>query len=322
MENKMNDILNTTENTENAEPIWTQIKIDCSVTDLDTVCAIAGMVDNGLMIEDYSDVREGVNAIYGELLGEEILEKDPEKAAVSIFLPETRSVPEAIAFLRDRLRISEINAEVNTVGVKESDWADCWKKYYKPVHIGGRIVIVPAWENYEPEDGQIIVSMDPGMAFGTGTHETTRLCATFIEKYLKPNTRVLDVGTGSGILAIIAAKLGATDIDAFDIDANAVGAAQRNCNENGVGFIKCGVSDLIAEAKGEYDFVCANIVADIIIRMAPNVAEHMKTDGLLVVSGIIARQAEAVKEALISGGLTIIDTLEENDWNSFVFTKK
>ena len=135
---------------QNTEPVWTQIKINCTVTDLDTVCAIAGMVDNGLMIEDYSDVREGVNAIYGELLGEEILEKDPDKAAVSVFLPETRSVPEAMAFLRDRLRIAEIDATVETVGVKESDWADCWKKYYKPVHIGNRIVIVPAWEDYAP----------------------------------------------------------------------------------------------------------------------------------------------------------------------------
>ena len=307
---------------QNTEPIWTQIKIDCDITDLDTVCAIAGMVDNGLMIEDYSDVREGVNAIYGELLGEEILEKDPTKAAVSVFLPETRSVPEAMAFLRDRLRIAEIDATVETVGVKESDWADCWKKYYKPVHIGKRIVIVPAWEEYEAAEGQVTVSMDPGMAFGTGTHETTRLCATFIEKYLKAGSRVLDVGTGSGILAIIAAKLGATEIDAFDIDANAVGAAQRNCNENGVGFIRCEVSDLIAEAKGEYDFVFANIVADIIIRMAPDVAKHMKKDGLLIVSGIIERQAEDAKAALIAGGLTLIDSLEENDWNSFVFTKK
>ena len=307
---------------QNNEQFWTQIKIDCDITDLDTVCAIAGMVDNGLMIEDYSDVREGVNAIYGELLGEEILEKDPDKAAVSVFLPETRSVPEAVAFLRDRLRIAEINATVETVGVKESDWANNWKKYYKPVHIGNRIVVVPAWEEYTSAENEIIVRMDPGMAFGTGTHETTRLCATFVEKYLKAGTRVLDVGTGSGILAIIAAKLGATDIDAFDIDANAVGAAQRNCNDNGVGFIKCGVSDLIAEAKGEYDFVCANIVADIIIRMAPDVGAHMKNGGLLVVSGIIERQAEDAKAALIAGGLTLIDSLEENDWNAFVFTKK
>lgn len=304
------------------EPVWTQIKIDCSITDLDSVCAIAGMVDNGLMIEDYSDVREGVNAIYGELLGEEILEKDPEKAAVSVFLPETRSVPEAIAFLRDRLRDCGINAEVSTVGVKESDWADSWKKYYKPVHIGERIVIVPAWEDYIPAEGEITVSMDPGMAFGTGTHETTRLCATFIEKYLKAGSRVLDVGTGSGILAIVAAKLGATEIDAFDIDANAVIAAQRNCDENGVSFIKCGVSDLIAEAKGEYDLVCANIVADIIIRMAPNIGAHVKKGGLLIVSGIIERQAEETKAALIAGGLELIDTLEENDWNSFVFTRR
>lgn len=303
------------------EAIWTQIKIDCSVSDLDAVCAIAGMVDNGLMIEDYSDVREGVNAIYGELLGEEILEKDPKKASVSVFLSEDRSVPEAIAFLNERINGTGIGATVQTVGVKESDWADAWKKYYKPVHIGKRIVIVPAWEQYEAADGEITVSMDPGMAFGTGTHETTRLCATFVEKYLKPTYRVLDVGTGSGILAIIAAKLGAKDIDATDIDANAVGAAQRNCTDNGAEFINCMVSDLLSSAKGKYDFICANIVADIIIRLAPNVADYMNDGAFLVVSGVIARQAEEVKAALTRGGLTLCDAAEENDWNSFVFQK-
>ena len=231
--------------------VWTQIRVSCKTAELDTVCAVMGMVDNGLMIEDYSDVREGVNAIYGELLDEELLEKDPEQAAVSVFLPETRSVPEAIAFLRERLAASGVEAKVETVGVREEDWADCWKKYYKPIHIGERVVIVPAWEEYEPKPGEVTVSMDPGMAFGTGTHETTRLCAFLIDKYLKPTDRVLDVGPGSGILAIIAAKLGARDIEAFDIDANAVRAAQRNCEDNGVPFIKCGVSDLIASADGE-----------------------------------------------------------------------
>lgn len=303
------------------EPIWTQIRISCRVEELDSVCAIAGMVDNGLMIEDYSDVREGVNAIYGELLDEEILEKDPSQAAVSVFIPEDRSVPEALAFLRERIAASGVEASIETVGVKESDWADVWKQYYKPVHIGKNIVIVPAWERYEPAEGEITVSMDPGMAFGTGTHETTRLCATFLEKYLKPTDRVLDVGTGSGILAIIAAKLGARDIDALDIDANAVRAAQRNCEDNGADFIRCRVSDLIASAEGEYDLICANIVADIIIRMAADVARYMKPGALLIVSGIIARQAEDAKAALVNGGLELCDMLEENDWNSFVFKK-
>ena len=303
------------------DEIWTQIRISCRTADLETVCAVAGMIDNGLQIEDYSDVCEGVNAIYGELLDEEILAKDPEAAAVSIYLPGTRSVPEALSFIRDRLAAEGIDAQVETVGVKESDWADVWKKYYKPVRISDRLVIVPAWEEY-PENGrELIVRMDPGMAFGTGTHETTRLCAAFVEKYLKPTDRVMDVGTGSGILAIIAAKLGAREIDAFDIDANAVLVAQRNCADNGAPFIRCAVSDLIAEADGEYDFVCANIVADIIVRMAPDVGAHICHGGLLVVSGIIETQAERTCAALTAGGLELCDSAEENDWCSFVFRR-
>lgn len=304
-----------------SEPIWTQIKIDCGVCDLDAVCAIAGMVDNGLMIEDYSDVRQGVNAVYGELIGEEILEKDPERAAVSVFLSEDRSVPEAMAFLRERIDAAGIAASIETVGVKESDWADVWKQYYKPVHIGKRIVVVPAWEDYAPVGDEVTVSMDPGMAFGTGTHETTRLCTVLLEKYLRLSDRVLDVGTGSGILAITAAKLGARDIDALDIDANAVQAARRNCEANGVGFIRCRVSDLIAEAEGKYGLICANIVADIILRMAGDVTRYMEPGGLLIVSGIIERQAQQTLQALEEKGLVLCERLEENDWNAFVFQK-
>ncbi len=303
------------------EPIWTQIKIDCGVCDLDGVCAIAGMVDNGLMIEDYSDVRQGMNAVYGELIGEEILAKDPEKASVSVFLSEDRSVPEAMAFLRERISAAGITASIGAVGVKESDWADVWKQYYKPVHIGKRIVIVPAWEEYTPVEDEVTVSMDPGMAFGTGTHETTRLCSVLLEKYLKPTDRVLDVGTGSGILAIIAAKLGARDIEALDIDANAVQAAKRNCEANGVGYIDCRVSDLISEAHGQYGLICANIVADIILRMSGEVSRYMEPGALLIVSGIIERQAEETLSALESRGLELCERLEENDWNAFVLRK-
>lgn len=298
---------------------WTQIRVECALTDLDTVTAVMSMIDNGLMIEDYSDVTEGLNAIYGELLDEEILKKDKSKAAVSVYLSEDRNATETLTVLNARFSSLGLNVKTETLGLKEEDWANCWKKYYKPIHIGKRVVIVPMWEDYSPKPDEVTVKMDPGMAFGTGTHETTSLCAELIEKYMPSNCRALDVGTGSGILAILESKLGADTVDALDIDHNAVKVAKENCIANNVSNVSCRQSDLIAKADGKYDFISANIVADIIIRMAENVSQYLKPNGLLVVSGIIEPQAEQVISVFKNKGFTLEFKLDKNDWNAFVF---
>lgn len=300
---------------------WTQLRVSCDVKDLDTVSAVMSMVDNGLMIEDYSDVTEGLNAIYGELLDEEIIKKDKTKAAVSVYLSEDRSVPEIISSLKDRFDGLKLKVGIETLGLKEEDWAECWKKYYKPLRIGKHIVIVPAWEDYAAKEDDVIVKIDPGMAFGTGTHETTSLCAELIEKYMPKGVRALDVGTGSGILAVIASKLGAREVEALDIDPNAVRAAKENCAANGALNITCRQSDLIRAASGRYAFISANIVADIILRMSENVTDYLEDGGILIVSGIIETQAKDVCDALAEKGLTLIDKLSKNDWNAFAFVK-
>lgn len=300
---------------------WTQIRCECDLKDLDTVVAVMSMVDNGLMIEDYSDVADGMNAIYGELLDEEIINKDKTKGAVSVYLGQDRNAPETIEMLRSRFMELGVEVSITTVGLNEDDWANCWKKYYKPVEIGKAVAIVPMWVDYENKENRVIVRMDPGMAFGSGTHETTALCAEFIEKYITAGVRALDVGTGSGILAILASKLGAATVDALDIDANAVRVAAENCEQNGVTNIRCLQSDLIRSASGKYDFISANIVADIIIRMAENVGDYLKDDGLLVVSGIIERQAEQVLSVFTDKGFVLVDKMDKNDWNAFVFRK-
>ncbi len=300
---------------------WTQIRTECALADLDTVSAVMSMIDNGLMIEDYSDVAEGMNAIYGELLDEEIINKDKTRGAVSVYLSEDRNAPEAIELLKSRFLSLGIDVKVEGIGLCEEDWANCWKKYYKPLHIGKSVVIVPMWEDYEALDDEIIVKMDPGMAFGTGTHETTALCAELIEKYLPAGARALDVGTGSGILAVLASKLGAKEVEALDIDANAVGVAKENCKMNGTHNVVCRQSDLIKEANGLYDFISANIVAEIIIRMSENVGDYLADDGILVVSGIIEPQAEQVVSSFKDKGFYLVDKLEKNDWNAFVFKK-
>lgn len=211
---------------------WIQIKVTADCKYLDDITAVMSMVDNSLMIEDYSDVEKELDGVYGDLIDEELLSRDRTKASVSVFLPELRSPAESLGFISGRLAELKIPADIERVGVSEEDWADSWKKYYKPIKTGKRIVIVPLWEKYEPCDGEICVLMDPGMAFGTGTHETTRLCANLLETYLHPGDKMLDVGCGSGILAICAAKLGAESCFACDIDPNAVRVARENIEIN------------------------------------------------------------------------------------------
>ncbi len=298
---------------------WTQVRCECALKDLDAVAAVMSMVENGLMIEDYSDVTDGLNAIYGELLDEEIINKDKTRGAVSFYLSEDRNAAEIIDGLKLKYEAMGIDVITTTVGLREEDWADCWKKYYKPLRIGKNVMIVPAWEDYSPLPEDVIVRIDPGMAFGTGTHETTALCAELIEKYMVRGDRVLDVGTGSGILAVLESKLGAGEVDALDIDPSAVKAAKENCEANGVSNVRCMQSDLIRSADGRYNFISANIVADIIIRMSENTAEHMLPGGILIVSGIIEPQADQVVSAFEAKGFSLVEKISKNDWNAFAF---
>lgn len=302
---------------------WTQIRVGCKISDLNAVSAVMSMVDNNLMIEDANEI-DLMDTCYGELLDESMVNADRSVGAVSVYVAEERNPAESVAFVKERLGLMGIEYELTLSGMKEEDWANSWKKYYKPIRIAHRLMVVPTWEEYEPQEGDLILKMDPGMAFGTGTHETTRLCATLTEDYMKPGARVLDVGTGSGILAIAASKLGAGEVMAYDIDPVAVRVAQENCDVNGCDNVTCGISDLLAgvDTKGGlYDFVCANIVADIIVRMADDILRYMKPGGLLAVSGIIDTQAERVHAALTRGGLTHILTRAENDWNAMLFTR-
>jgi len=181
----------------------------------------------------------------------------------------------------------------------------------------------PPWIPYTPAENEIVVQMDPGMAFGTGTHETTRLCLMLLERYLTPGDRVLDVGTGSGILSIAARKLGARSAYAYDIDPVAVRVAKDNVIANGVSDITCGVSDLLndIDRSEPYDFVCANIVADILIRMSADIGSVMKTGGLIITSGIIEGKCEEVRAAMEANGFAVAHTETENDWVAYVFKK-
>lgn len=303
---------------------WIQIKTSCKSEDLDTVCSVLCMINSGLMIEDYSDVDRELDGVYGDLIDESILNADRTKAAVSIFVPAASSPAETVMMIRKRFSELNIEAEVVTDEVSEEDWANSWKAYYKPIHTGKRIVIVPVWEKYDAADGEITVLMDPGMAFGTGTHETTRLCAALLEDYVSEGCRMIDVGCGSGILAICASKLGAGYCYACDIDPNAVKVARENVLLNEVRNMDCEVSDLVREVDpsgAEFDVAAVNIVADVIIRFAPDIGSYLKDNATLIVSGIICERAEETLAALKDAGFEPMSELRENGWYAAALKK-
>ena len=297
--------------------IWTQVKVTVPLKELDSLVAVMSMINNNLMIEDYSDIDTNLKTCYGDLIDEKILNANKDIASVSVFIPSDRSYMDDLAYIRQRCAELELHAEVELVGVNEEDWANSWKAYYKPIKIGERIVIVPAWEKYNASPDEIVVRMDPGMAFGTGTHETTRLVIKLLEKYVKSGARVADVGCGSGILAICAAKYGAGVCRAYDIDPMAVRVANENIKDSGLTNVTCDQSDLLKQVSledGRYDLVCANIVADIIIRMTPDVWQYLKDDGVLLASGIIAERCDDVIACFEQNGFKIVEVLTDNDW--------
>ena len=293
---------------------WTKLTVTGKTADLESISAVMSMLDNGLMIEDYSDFS--LNGMYGELVDDSILNADRDTVKVSIFVPEDKSFIEYKEFLETRIADLGIDAALSFEGVNEDDWAESWKQYYKPIPLG-RVTVVPAWEKYEAKEGEILVRMDPGMAFGTGTHETTRLVMRIMQDELRGGERVLDVGTGSGILSICASKLGAKTCNAYDIDPVAVKVARENAKDDGCDNITVGVSDLLSGVDlsgGKYDFCVANIVADIIIRMMPDIPDYLEEGAPLILSGIIEGRADEVRDAVRAAGFRIVREERENDW--------
>ena len=304
---------------------WSQLKVTCKVPHLDTLCAIMSYIDSSIMIEDYSDIETGLKTVYGDLIDESILNSDKSIASCSIYVSEDQNINEYISFIQSQLTENGIEAKIEILGTDEEEWSTAWKKYYKPTHIGEKIVIVPTWEDYTPENGEIVIDMDPGMAFGTGTHETTRLCAEFLEENLQKGDYLLDVGSGSGILAICGSKLGAEKCAACDIDPIAVRTEKENAERNNCPNIDCYVSDLLSDVKlmdnRLFDVVTANIVADIIIRLAPDVGALIKPNGLLIASGIIDEREADVDAALKKYGFEKISAKHEKGWCAILVKK-
>ena len=227
-----------------------------------------------------------------------------------------------------RRRLADLFADSNdsylcqTEEIREDQWVNAWKEFYKPEKLGERIVVKPTWEEYTPAPGEIVIDLDPGMAFGTGGHATTKNCLRLLEKEISVGKTVLDIGTGSGILAICSAKLGAASVLAVDIDEDAVKIAEENMAQNGVADVvtaQCG--DLLETVTGQYDVIIANIVADVIIQLLENIERFLAAGGVFIVSGIIDTREEDVQAAIERTSLHVKEIVREDGWVAMTLCK-
>ena len=295
---------------------WTEVTITVNAKDVDKAGDIANMVvPYGIYIEDYSNLEEEAWEIaHIDLIDEDLLQKDRSKALVHIYISPEESPAEAVAFLRERYTAEGIENEICLDSCVEEDWINNWKQYFKPIPVGQKLLIRPTWEEVQDSGGRTVLDLDPGLAFGTGTHETTRLCMELLEQYVRPGMNVLDVGCGSGILSVAALLLGADKAVGVDIDELAVKTAVENAEINHVENRFTGIcGNLTDQITGTYDIVVANIVADVIIMLTKDVEQFMKPDTVYLMSGIIDTREQDVLAA-VEQHFTIIDRKEEKGW--------
>ena len=292
------------------------------IADLEEAQAIAQMVvPYGIYIEDYSNLEQEAKEIaHIDLIDEALLQKDRSQAIIHIYISPEEAPAEALAFLEERCRAAKIKAQIARASIKEADWANEWKQFFKPIEIGRRLAICPTWETYENTENRSVLMIDPGMAFGTGGHATTRLCLETLEQFITEDTTLLDLGCGSGVLSIAALLLGAKSAVGVDIDALAVKTAIENGRINGFEPPRYQIrqGNLAQQVSGRFDVVAANIVADVIIGFCPEVKRYMNPDAVFVTSGIVDIREKEVLEAFAANDLHVTERRESNGWLSFV----
>lgn len=282
---------------------------------------------NGVGIYDKNDFAALVKSdVIWDYVDESVLNQSEVVKVKGFF--EEQGFADTLALVEEDLRelakrscFATGSLEITVGEVDDEDWVSVWKKHYRPIPCG-RIVVVPNWLAYQAKEGEQIVKMDPGMAFGTGEHETTRICLNLLQKDSLENKRVADIGTGSGILAIAAAKLGAESVDAFDIDDIAVKAARNNCQFNGVSnLVNVDNADLLAKCNGVYDVVLANITADILIALCNDLSRYVKKGGTVIISGIIHKRDNDVRIAFENHGLVVKEKITDGEWCGYSFER-
>lgn len=309
---------------------WNEVKVETASEAVEAISNIlmeAGA--SGVAIEDTLDIENFKSDAYGEILDKETYTGLEEGALVMAYFPETIFLPEILPFIKTQIaKLPEYGLaigknEMTVSEVEDENWATAWKKYYHPVRVTRYLTIVPSWETYESADpNEKIITLDPGMAFGTGTHPTTNLTLQALEVSLRGGETVLDVGTGSGVLSIASKHFGAKDVYAYDLDEVAVRAAKENMDLNPVAAdVHVSANDLLKGVTIEADVIVANILADIILLMIPDAWRLLKQTGKLIVSGIIADKKDLVIEAMEAQGFVVEEILQQKDWFAIILGK-
>ncbi len=308
---------------------WIEVKIQTTCEALEAVSNIlyeAGVT--GVVIEDHMPITADSPTSW-DYIDPTLEDEDFEGVTVIGYLPDDVTFSDKLLEIKNAIDLLvhfDIDAglkEITISEVSEEDWSTSWKKYYKPVRVGKNIVVKPIWEEYEKQEGDLILELDPGMAFGTGTHETTVMCMEALEKYVKPHQTVIDVGTGSGILSITAALLGANPVVGIDLDPVAVRSAKENVHHNQLtDKIMILQGDLLSDEVPEADIVVSNIIASIIIKLIPDAIQTLKEDGIFICSGIIKEKLYSVQKVLLENDMVIVEVNERGEWVSIVSRKK
>lgn len=315
---------------------WTKFTLETTTEAVDLISdMLCGFGIEGIEISDKVPItEEDRKRLFADFLPD--LGEDDGLAVVTFYVDLVEDPQEILLKVNNRLAelstfVSIGSGRIEISETEDKDWINNWKQFFKPFHIDDMIVIKPTWEEYAPENEQeLVIEMDPGISFGTGSHETTKLCILNLKKYLKPGDTVLDAGSGSGILSIIAKKLGAGSVLGIDIDPIATDVAIRNAKVNHVDMDNLTfITGNIIEDKelrkeigtGKLDLVVANILAEVIISLAGIIGENLKSGGIFISSGIINTKKEAVESELIKNGFTILEVNRMGDWVSFTVKK-
>ena len=305
---------------------WTEIKIHVPISDIETAENIANMVvPYGIYVEDYSSLEAEVDEIaHIDLIEESLLKKNRDEGIIHVYINPDENPMEAVSFIKDRFESAEIkDFEIEFEDCLTEDWQNNWKQYFHAMPIGKKLLIRPLWEENFVAQGRKTLNIEPGLAFGTGSHPTTKLCLETLEDYVNENSTILDIGCGSGILSIASLLLGAKTALGVDIDSLAVktavkNAAENNFDESRVKFIQGNLSDKVS---GKFSVVVANIVADIIIKFNSQVGAFLEDGGLYITGGIIENRESDVLLSFAQNVFEVIERRENNGWLVFVLKK-
>ena len=305
---------------------WIEVRVITKSEALEPVSGIFYSLDcKGVAIEDPNDIlgREQ-GPLTWDFADINVLEHKGRVAVVKGYFAEEDIIEDVLSYGNERLtELKEMGIDLGEAKVEhekmhEEDWANTWKQYYKPSKVGEKIVVKPIWEEYEAKDGELVVDLDPGMAFGTGTHETTRMCIQALERYVKEESTVFDVGCGSGILAIAAAKLGAKLAIGVDLDPVAVESSIENVGYNNLNNIEILHGNLVEVIDSKAEIVVANILAEIICILTDDIKRVLKDNGIFITSGIIHDRVDMVCDKLEASGFEVVEKNRDGEWNCIV----